>query len=170
MAKKSCLTHLQVQFAGNYFYDTGIYLPKLAILSLYFRLFPPTMPWLRKVLHTVCFFTGSAMITTCLLDTFWCGQQVSVNWSLEEDACSTFNSKVVFRVDWVMNIITDVLSEPSDSLQLWNLETDSVKQSLCFHFQCSIEYSSIGVRFGDLLQLFLSAPSPSPSVLSALQQ
>ncbi|KAH9881158.1 hypothetical protein J1614_001653 [Plenodomus biglobosus] len=99
----------KVQFAGNYFYDTGIYLPKLAILALYFRLFPPTMPWLRKVLYAVSFFTASSMITTCLLDTFWCGRQVSVNWSLSEDACSTFNSKVVFRVDWAMNVVTDAL-------------------------------------------------------------
>ncbi|KAH9874301.1 hypothetical protein IAQ61_004932 [Plenodomus lingam] len=99
----------KVQFAGNYFYDTGIYLPKLAILALYFRLFPPTMPRLCKALYIVSFFTAFAMITTCLLDTFWCGQQVSVNWSLDEDACSTFNSKVVFRVDWAMNVVTDVL-------------------------------------------------------------
>ncbi|UPX18612.1 uncharacterized protein EKO05_0008906 [Ascochyta rabiei] len=99
----------KVQFAGNYFYDTGIYLPKLAILSLYFRLFPPTMPWLRKALYTISVFTASAMITTCLLDTFWCGQKVSVNWSLDGDACSTFSSKIVFRVDWVMNVVTDVL-------------------------------------------------------------
>lgn len=101
----------QVQFAGNYFYDTGIYLPKLAILALYNRLFPPTMPWLRKLLYAVSTFTVLAMITTCFLDTFWCGGQVSVNWSLDDDACSTFNSKVVFRVDWVMNIATDVFSE-----------------------------------------------------------
>lgn len=51
------------------------------------------------------------MITTCLLDTFWCGSQVSVNWSLDEDACNTFNSKVVFRVDWASNVATDVLSK-----------------------------------------------------------
>ncbi|KAJ4400017.1 hypothetical protein N0V91_008992 [Didymella pomorum] len=99
----------KVQFAGNYFYDTGIYLPKLAIVALYFRLFPPTMPTLKKALYAVSFFTASAMVTTCFLDTFWCGSQVSVNWSLDEEACSTFNSKVVFRVDWGMNVLTDVL-------------------------------------------------------------
>ena len=90
------------------------------------------------------------MITTCLLDTFWCGQQVSINWSLEEDACSTFNSKVVFRVDWVMNILTDVFSKLLNSLEAYDLKTDFVGQSLYSHFQCSTEYNSIGVRFGDL--------------------
>lgn len=105
------LIRVQVQFVGNYFYDTGIYLPKLAILALYFRLFPSTMPWLRRALAGVTAFTIMAMLTTCFLDTFWCGKQVSVNWSLEPDACSTFSSKTVFRVDWGFNIASDVLSE-----------------------------------------------------------
>ncbi|KAF1969643.1 archaeal flagellin N-terminal-like domain-containing protein [Bimuria novae-zelandiae CBS 107.79] len=98
----------KVQFAGNYFYDTGIYLPKLAIVALYFRLFPPTMPWLRKALYVVTFCTGAAMVTTCFLDTFWCGREVSLNWSTQEGACNTFNSKEVFRTDWAMNVVTDV--------------------------------------------------------------
>lgn len=93
------------------FYDTGIYWPKLAILALYFRLIPPTMPWLRKALYAVTAFTAAAMITTCFLDTFWCGREVSVNWSPEYSACSTFNSKEVFRIDWSMNIFSDMLSE-----------------------------------------------------------
>lgn len=68
------------------------------------------MPWLRKALYAVAVFTGSAMITTFFLDTFWCGSEVSVNWSLEEDACNTFTSKAVFRIDWGMNIVSDMLS------------------------------------------------------------
>ncbi|USP77939.1 hypothetical protein yc1106_05213 [Curvularia clavata] len=99
----------KVQFAGNAFYDTGIYWPKLAILALYFRLIPPTMPWLRKALYTVVAFTTGAMVTTFFLDTFWCGSEVSVNWSLEEGACNTFSSKNVFRIDWSMNFLSDIL-------------------------------------------------------------
>ncbi|PVH92586.1 hypothetical protein DM02DRAFT_619851 [Periconia macrospinosa] len=98
----------KVQFAGNNFYDTGIYLPKLAILALYYRLIPATLPWLRKSLVGVTVFTGCAMITTCFLDAFWCGRDVSVNWSPEEDSCNTFASKEVFRVDWAMNIVSDI--------------------------------------------------------------
>jgi hypothetical protein len=105
------LTSKQVQFAGNVFYDTGIYWPKLAVLALYYRLFPPTMPWLRKVLYAVMVFTGCAMATTFFLDTFWCGRQVSVQWSTEEGACNSFSSKEVFRIDWCMNILTDILSK-----------------------------------------------------------
>ncbi|KAI4713146.1 hypothetical protein J4E89_002125 [Alternaria sp. Ai002NY15] len=98
----------KVQFAGNAFYDTGIYWPKLAILALYYRLIPPTMPWLRKALYAVTLFTGSAMVSTFFLDTFWCGRQVSSNWSPDEAACNTFSSKEVFRIDWSLNITSDV--------------------------------------------------------------
>lgn len=100
----------QVQFAGNAFYDTGIYWPKLAILALYFRLVPATMPWLRKALYAISIFTVGAMIATFFLDTFWCGRDPSPNWSVEEGACSTFTSKEVFRIDWAMNVTSDVFS------------------------------------------------------------
>lgn len=69
------------------------------------------MPVLRKALYAVSAFTGTAMITTCFLDTFWCGRNVSTNWSIEEGACNTFNSKEVFRTDWAMNVVTDISSE-----------------------------------------------------------
>jgi len=103
----------KVQFAGNAFYDTGIYWPKLAILALYYRLIPPTMPWLRKALYAVTLFTASAMVSTFFLDTFWCGRQVSSNWSADEAACDTFSSKEVFRIDWSLNITSDVFSKQS---------------------------------------------------------
>ena len=103
----------KVTFAGNYLYDTGIYFPKLALCALYYKLIPPTMPKLRKIMFGVSGLTLVFMISTCFLDTFWCGGDPSVNWSLEEGACSTYESKEVFRIDWVMNIVSDVLSESS---------------------------------------------------------
>ncbi|KAK2008215.1 archaeal flagellin N-terminal-like domain-containing protein [Colletotrichum eremochloae] len=99
---------MKVAFAGNYFYDTGIYFPKLALLAFYFRLVPPTMPLLRKVLYGTSGLTLAFAMTTCFLDTFWCGPDVSVNWSLDS-TCSTFDSKVVFRIDWGMNFVSDLL-------------------------------------------------------------
>lgn len=101
----------KVTFAGNYFYDTGVYFPKLALCALYFKLIPPTMPKLRKAMYGVSVLTLVFAVTTVFLDTFWCGADPSVNWSLEEGACSTYNSKEVFRIDWVMNIVSDLLSE-----------------------------------------------------------
>ncbi|GKT48713.1 uncharacterized protein ColSpa_08894 [Colletotrichum spaethianum] len=99
---------MKVSFAGNYFYDTGIYFPKLALLAFYFKLVPPTMPLLRKVLYGTSGLTLAFAMTTCFLDTFWCGPDVSVNWDLE-GACSTFDSKSVFRIDWGMNLVSDLL-------------------------------------------------------------
>ncbi|KDN67119.1 putative archaeal flagellin N-terminal-like domain-containing protein [Colletotrichum sublineola] len=100
---------MKVAFAGNYFYDTGIYFPKLALLAFYFRLVPPTMPLLRKVLYGTSGLTLVFAMTTCFLDTFWCGPDVSANWSLDS-TCSTFDSKVVFRIDWGMNFVSDLLT------------------------------------------------------------
>ncbi|KAJ0164457.1 hypothetical protein CTA2_949, partial [Colletotrichum tanaceti] len=99
---------MKVSFAGNYFYDTGVYFPKLALLAFYFKLIPPTMPILRKVLYGTSGLTLAFAITTCFLDTFWCGPNVAVNWDLE-GACSTYDSKAVFRIDWGMNIVSDLL-------------------------------------------------------------
>ncbi|CCF33995.1 hypothetical protein CH063_06077 [Colletotrichum higginsianum] len=100
---------MKVSFAGNYFYDTGVYFPKLALLAFYFKLIPPTMPILRKVLYGTSGLTLAFAVTTCFLDTFWCGPNVSVNWDLE-GSCSTYDSKAVFRIDWGMNIVSDLLS------------------------------------------------------------
>ncbi|OBR05526.1 archaeal flagellin N-terminal-like domain-containing protein [Colletotrichum higginsianum IMI 349063] len=100
---------MKVSFAGNYFYDTGVYFPKLALLAFYFKLIPPTMPILRKVLYGTSGLTLAFAVTTCFLDTFWCGPNVSVNWDLE-GSCSTYDSKAVFRIDWGMNIVSDLLN------------------------------------------------------------
>ncbi|EXF73878.1 archaeal flagellin N-terminal-like domain-containing protein [Colletotrichum fioriniae PJ7] len=99
---------MKVAFAGNYFYDTGIYFPKIALLAFYFKLVPPTMPILRKTLYSVSALTISFAVTTLFLDTFWCGPDVSVNWDIE-GSCSTYDSKDVFRIDWAMNFVSDVL-------------------------------------------------------------
>jgi hypothetical protein len=63
------------------------------------------------VLYAVTVFTGGAMVTTLFLDTFWCGRNVSSNWSPEESACNTFASKEVFRIDWATNVTSDVFSK-----------------------------------------------------------
>ncbi|KAK1672189.1 archaeal flagellin N-terminal-like domain-containing protein [Colletotrichum godetiae] len=99
---------MKVAFAGNYFYDTGIYFPKIALLAFYFKLIPPTMPFLRKALYGVSALTISFAVTTFFLDTFWCGSDVSINWDAE-GSCSTYDSKDVFRIDWAMNFVSDVL-------------------------------------------------------------
>ncbi|KAI5200672.1 hypothetical protein E4T38_06464 [Aureobasidium subglaciale] len=98
----------KISFASNYFYDTGMYWPKAALIALYFKIIPSTMPRLRMALYLVTAFVLACAISTCLLDTLWCAPNVSSNWSLEEGACSTFNSLRVLQIDWALNFTSDV--------------------------------------------------------------
>jgi hypothetical protein len=109
------------------------------------------MPWLRKALYTVTGFTVGAMVTTCFLDTFWCGADVSVNWSPEEGLCNTFASKEVFRTDWIMNIITDLLSKWITFLETYEQLTNPQQSALCL-FQSSTRFNLVAARFGVLLR------------------
>lgn len=102
------IASMKIAFAGNYFYDTGIYLPKLALLAFYYRLIPPTMPKLRQFLHAVTGVTVIFAITTCFVDTFWCGSNVRVNWD-PQGSCSSFTSMDITRIDWALNMTADLL-------------------------------------------------------------
>ncbi|KAH7141791.1 archaeal flagellin N-terminal-like domain-containing protein [Dactylonectria macrodidyma] len=102
------IASMKIAFAGNYFYDTGIYFPKLALLAFYYRLIPPTMPKLRKFLHATTGITVLFAITTCFVDTFWCGSNVPVNWD-PEGSCSSFTSMDITRIDWALNMTADLL-------------------------------------------------------------
>lgn len=103
------LALMKVSFAGNYFYDTGIYFPKLALLAFYYQLVPPSMPKLRKWLYFVTGLTVVFALTTCMVDTFWCGSNVAMNWTIGR-TCATFESMEVTQIDWALNITADVLS------------------------------------------------------------
>ncbi|KAI4746905.1 hypothetical protein E4T44_15077, partial [Aureobasidium sp. EXF-8845] len=107
-----------------------MYFPKGTILALYFQVFPRTMPVLRTTLYIV---TGCTVLCCCAtfgLDTFYC-HNITDNWyvnmtlktdlcfmcrsalcfslaSLEEGACSTFESLRVFQADWAMEFATDI--------------------------------------------------------------
>ncbi|KAG9711600.1 hypothetical protein KCU73_g17134, partial [Aureobasidium melanogenum] len=98
----------KISFASNYFYDTGMYWPKAALIALYFKIIPSTMPRLRTSLYVITGFVVACAITTCLLDTLWCAPNIASNWSLEEGACSAFNSLLVLQIDWAMNCFSDV--------------------------------------------------------------
>jgi hypothetical protein len=101
---------MKLAFAGNYFYDAGIYFPKMALLAFYYKLVPPRnmMPNLRKYLYVITGVTVVFFVTTCFLDTFWCGSYVAVNWDPNGD-CATFDSMNVSRIDWVLSIVADLL-------------------------------------------------------------
>ncbi|CAD0114362.1 unnamed protein product, partial [Aureobasidium uvarum] len=100
----------KISFTSNYFYDTEMYWPKAALIALYFKIIPSTMPRLRMSLYIVTGLVVACAICTFLLDTLWCAPNVSSNWSLEEGACSTFNSLLVLQIDWAMNCFSDIAS------------------------------------------------------------
>ncbi|CAG9972553.1 unnamed protein product [Clonostachys byssicola] len=101
---------MKLAFAGNYFYDAGIYFPKMALLAFYYKLVPPRnmMPNLRNYLYVITGVTVVFFVATCFLDTFWCGSHVAVNWDPNGD-CATFDSMNVSRIDWVLSIVADLL-------------------------------------------------------------
>lgn len=94
---------------SNFFYDVGLYFPKAAILSLYFELFPSTMPKLRMALYIVTGYTVASGLTTLGINTFYC-PHVPDNWSREEGSCSVFNSLLVLQISWVLNFSSDISS------------------------------------------------------------
>lgn len=70
----------QIRFATNYFFDAGLYMPKLSMLVFYFSLIPRHHTVLRWALYVVTAFTASATAVTTMSDTFWCGANLSTNW------------------------------------------------------------------------------------------
>jgi hypothetical protein len=151
---------MKVNFAGNYFYDTGIYFPKFALITFYYRLVPVTMPILRKFLYFVTGLTACFAVTTCMVDTFWCGRRVSVNWDLSGE-CSSYTSMEITQIDWSLNIFSDILSTylylflfaPGDSRMgssailrqgPRSANTSRISQFSRFHFHFSLALRSIG--------------------------
>jgi hypothetical protein len=88
-----------------------MYWPKAALIALYFKIIPNTMPRLRMTLYVVTGFVAACAVCTCLLDTLWCAPNISDNWSMEKGACSTFDSLLVLQIDWAMNCFSDIASK-----------------------------------------------------------
>jgi hypothetical protein len=72
----------QIRFATNYFFDTGIYFPKFSIITFYANLVPVTHPEMRTALYVLAAITTSFALATFFGDTFWCGPDPSINWSV----------------------------------------------------------------------------------------
>lgn len=87
----------------------GLYFPKAAILSLYFELFPSSMPRLRMALYVVTGYTSASGLTTLGINTSYC-PNVPDNWSGEEGSCSVFNSLLVLQISWALNFSSDISS------------------------------------------------------------
>ncbi|KAF6820881.1 archaeal flagellin n-terminal-like domain-containing protein [Colletotrichum plurivorum] len=99
------VTLSKISFASNYFYDVGMGFPKMSMLAFYWAYFPAdTSPAMRKALWGISAFVGLSYMAILWDDTFFCGKDVSVQWSQEEGACSVFYAPEPFILNFTLNL------------------------------------------------------------------
>ncbi|KAK8030206.1 hypothetical protein PG993_011497 [Apiospora rasikravindrae] len=95
----------QISFASNYFYDFGMGFPKLSMLAFYWAFFRNSISsGMRKTLYGITAFVCVCYLTILFDDTFFCGKNVSVQWSQEEGACSVFYAPEPFILNFTLNL------------------------------------------------------------------
>ncbi|KAI7771166.1 hypothetical protein LZL87_013237 [Fusarium oxysporum] len=95
-------------WVAEYFFDTGIYWPKLSILAFYWYLIPDVFRSLRVALYAITVYLISCMTTSILLNTL-IARPISDNWSVENQLNSAWNSLPNFLTQWCLNFSTDLL-------------------------------------------------------------
>jgi hypothetical protein len=97
--------NLKISFASNYFYDFGLGLPKLSMLAFYWTFFDLNRHrTVRKLLLLMTAFLVACYLTSLFDDTFFCGKDVSVQWSQEEGACSVFYAQEPFILNFTLGL------------------------------------------------------------------
>ncbi|KAH7303457.1 hypothetical protein B0I35DRAFT_364900 [Stachybotrys elegans] len=140
---------LQIRFATNYFFDVGIYFPKISIVVLYYRLVPTTKPRMRAALWVLCIITVLSCLWTFFADTFWCGSDPSANWWVSSpNGCSVFMSMTLMRINWSLNFLVEALNLlfPFPLLRDMKLSTKREKFSLGLIF--AMGFITIAVSVG----------------------
>ncbi|KAH7087081.1 hypothetical protein FB567DRAFT_592926 [Paraphoma chrysanthemicola] len=95
----------KISFASNYFYDFGMGFPKLSMLAFYWSYFNLSAhPGMRNMLYCIIAFVVACYLTILFDDTFFCGANVSVQWSQEEGACSVFYAPEPFIINFTLNL------------------------------------------------------------------
>ncbi|KAI0573411.1 hypothetical protein Alg130_10105 [Pyrenophora tritici-repentis] len=95
----------KISFASNYFYDFGLGLPKLSMLAFYWEYYKPSLnAKLRRFLQITIIFVIVCYLTTLFDDTFFCGRNVSVQWSQEAGACSVFYAREPFILNFSLGL------------------------------------------------------------------
>jgi hypothetical protein len=95
----------QISFASNYFYDFGLGLPKLSMLAFYWASFNlGRRRAMRKMLWGTTAFVVACYLTSLFDDTFFCGRDVSVQWSQEDGACSVFYAQEPFILNFSLGL------------------------------------------------------------------
>ncbi|KAI5460711.1 hypothetical protein BGZ63DRAFT_249979 [Mariannaea sp. PMI_226] len=102
------VSYLKIVLAAEYFFDTGIYFPKISIVLLYWTLIPGVMGSLRHVLLIISIYLGCTLLASVLTNTLIC-RPFSDNWSIENQLKSAWNSYPSFCVQWGLNFSTDLI-------------------------------------------------------------
>ncbi|EMT72420.1 hypothetical protein FOC4_g10001569 [Fusarium odoratissimum] len=95
-------------WVAEYFFDTGIYWPKLSILAFYWYLIPDVFQSLRATLYIITTYLISCMTTSILINTL-IARPISDNWSVENQLNSAWNSLPNFLAQWCLNFSTDLI-------------------------------------------------------------
>ncbi|KAI8934474.1 hypothetical protein NX059_008176 [Plenodomus lindquistii] len=95
----------KISFSSNYFYDVGMGFPKLSMLAFYWAYFDlSSHSGMRKMLYGMTGFVVTCYLTILFDDTFFCGSNVSVQWSQEDGACSVFYAPEPFILNFTLNL------------------------------------------------------------------
>ncbi|RSL46952.1 hypothetical protein CEP54_013630 [Fusarium duplospermum] len=101
------VTLSKISFASNYFYDVGMGFPKMSMLAFYWAYFLPSTgisSVMRKSLYGITAFVYLSYMAILWDDTFFCGKDVSVQWSQEDGACSVFYAPEPFILNFTLNL------------------------------------------------------------------
>lgn len=79
--------------------------PKLSMLAFYWAYFDLSFhPAMRKMLLSMTVFVVACYLTILFDDTFFCGKNVSVQWSQEQGSCSVFYAPQPFILNFTLNL------------------------------------------------------------------
>ena len=79
--------------------------PKLSMLAFYWSYFRYDIgSGMRKALYGITAFVCLSYMAILWDDTFFCGKDVSVQWSQEEGACSVFYAPEPFILNFTLNL------------------------------------------------------------------
>lgn len=81
--------------------------PKMSMLAFYWAYFLPSTGMssvMRKSLYGITAFVCISYMVILWDDTFFCGKDVSVQWSMEEGACSVFYAPEPFILNFTLNL------------------------------------------------------------------
>ncbi|KAF4339922.1 hypothetical protein FBEOM_6146 [Fusarium beomiforme] len=121
--------YLKTVLVAEYFFDTGIYLPKISIVLFYWTLIPRVLARLRTVLIVISIYLGCALLASVLTNTLIC-IPFSDNWSIENQLKSAWNSYPSFCVQWALNFSTDLITQKFGLIGVFSLGTITLIVSL----------------------------------------